>query len=81
MDNGLAIMPAPIFLVTDDPKATAGSGGNDHLLDVRRLRLFWFLPFNLRPEGQLPPCYIRWYGTDYDRRTGDPCRNARPILQ
>lgn len=45
MDNGLAIMPAPIFLVTDDPKATAGLGGDDHLLDVCHLRLkFTFLP-------------------------------------
>ena len=35
MDNGLAIMPAPIFLVTEDPKAAAGSGGDGHLLDVR----------------------------------------------
>lgn len=35
MDNGLAIMPAPIFLVTEDPKATAGFGADDHLLDVR----------------------------------------------
>ena len=35
MDNGLAIMPAPIFLVTEDPKVTAGLGGDDHLLDVR----------------------------------------------
>jgi len=32
MDAGLAIMPAPIFLVTDDPKATIADGG-DHLLD------------------------------------------------
>ena len=40
MDNGLAIMPAPIFLVTEDPKATAGPGGDDNLLDVR------YLPFN-----------------------------------
>jgi hypothetical protein len=45
MDNGLAIMPAPIFLVTDDPRATAGPGRNDHLLDVRCLRLsFGFFP-------------------------------------
>ena len=35
MDNGLAVMPAPIFLVTEDPKVTAGLGGDDHLLDVR----------------------------------------------
>ncbi|KAF9792106.1 pyridoxal phosphate-dependent transferase [Thelephora terrestris] len=33
MDNGLAIMPAPIFLVTDDPRATAGLEGDGHLLD------------------------------------------------
>jgi hypothetical protein len=33
MDAGLAIMPAPIFLVTDDPRATAGTG-DDHLLDA-----------------------------------------------
>jgi len=33
MDNGLAVMPAPIFLVTEDPKVTAGLGGDDHLLD------------------------------------------------
>ena len=42
MDNGLAIMPAPIFLVTEDPKAAAGSGADGHLLDVR----FLSLPFN-----------------------------------
>lgn len=39
MDNGLAIMPAPIFLVTEDPKAGAGLGGDDHLLDVRHILL------------------------------------------
>jgi len=39
MDNGLAIMPAPIFLVTEDPKAAAGSGGDGHLLDVRCISL------------------------------------------
>ena len=37
MDNGLAVMPAPIFLVTEDPKATAGLSGDDHLLDVRHI--------------------------------------------
>jgi len=26
-------LPAPIFLVTEDPKAAAGSGGDGHLLD------------------------------------------------
>lgn len=33
MDEGLAIMPAPIFLVTENPRATSGNG-DDHLLDV-----------------------------------------------
>ena len=40
MDNGLAVMPAPIFLVTDDPKATSGPRGDDHLLDVCHPCLF-----------------------------------------
>ena len=39
MDNGLAVMPAPIFLVTEDPKAAAGLSEDDHLLDVRDLSL------------------------------------------
>jgi hypothetical protein len=35
MDAGLAIMPAPIFLVTDDPRATNTTGGDEsHILDV-----------------------------------------------
>ena len=28
-------MPAPIFLVTEDPKAASSLGGDGHLLDVR----------------------------------------------
>ena len=53
MDNGLAIMPAPIFLVTEDPKAAAGLGSDDHLLDVRYSSLlFNFFPTpNVRLEG------------------------------
>ena len=35
MGNGLAIMHAPSFSVMEDPKATAGLGGNRDLLDVR----------------------------------------------
>ena len=46
MDNGLAIMPAPIFLVTEDPKVAAGLGGDDHLFDVRCLSLSFNLLFH-----------------------------------
>jgi len=42
-------MPAPIFLVTEDPKAAAGLGGDGHLLDVRYL----FLPFDFAPDAPL----------------------------
>ena len=83
MDNGLAIMPAPIFLVTEDPKAAAGLGGDGHLLDVRHLSLtFDFIPGpDIRLEGQLSPRHIRRHGTDHDQWTGDPERNSPPVLQ
>lgn len=65
MDNGLAIMPAPIFLITDDPKVTAGLGGDDHLLDVRfPWLIFDSLPNDIHVEGKLPPCHVRGHGTD-----------------
>lgn len=82
MDNGLAIMPAPIFLVTDDPRATAGLEGDGHLLDVCRFLLdIPFLPANIHAEGQLSSCHVRRYGTDYDQRLGDSRRNSRSVFQ
>ena len=82
MDNGLAIMPAPIFLVTDDPKVTAGLGGDDHLLDVRcPWSIFGSLPAHVHLEGQLPPRHVRRHGTDNDQRVGDPGRNPCSVLQ
>jgi hypothetical protein len=76
-------MPAPIFLVTDDPKATAGLGDGDHLLDVRHPSLSFSIlhTSDIRLEGQLPPRHVRWYGTDHDQWTGYFGRNPCPVLQ
>ena len=82
MDNGLAIMPAPIFLVTDDPRVTAGLGGGDHLLDVRCPWLvFNSLPTHIHLEGQLPSRHVRRHRTDDDQRIDDPRRNSCSVLQ
>lgn len=82
MDNGLAIMPAPIFLVTDDPKVTTGRAGDDHLLDVCHLWPIFNSPSaDIYSEGQLPPSHVRRHGTDDDQRIGDPKRNSRSVLQ
>ena len=52
MDNGLAVMPAPTSLVTEDLKATAGLESDDHLLDVCSYLLgFDFISADIHSEG------------------------------
>jgi len=72
MDNGLAIMPAPIFLVTEDPKAAAGSGADDHLLDVRLLFPAIQPPFSLLTSLLQRVNYLRatFAGTEQTMTSG-----------
>jgi len=71
MDNGLAVMPAPIFLVTEDPKAAAGLGGDDHLLDVCHLFSALHLSFPpLTPTQRVNYLRATFAGTEQTMTSG-----------